>query len=543
MRFKKLSIGLLAAAAACVAGVSTASSHREAPFITSSPKVDGTDFYMFRSYEGIAANGSGGRSDYVTLIANYVPLQAPYGGPNYFSLDSNALYEIHIDNNGDAAEDITFQFKFNNKLNNVALDIGTGANKKSVAIPLIQAGTVSNVADANLNLNESYTMNIVRGDRRKGAVQAITKTAGATSFEKPVDYIGVKTLGDSAAYASYAGKHIHSIKIPGCPAGKDTGKVFVGQRQEGFAVNLGTIFDLVNATAAQVTNPSLINAFAANSIQDSNVTSMAIEVHKDCLTAGTETVIGGWTTASLRQGRLLSGKAASGHQTSEKVGGAWTQVSRLGNPLVNEVVIGLKDKDKFNSSKPSGDGQFLDYVTNPTLPALLGLVLAGNAAGLAPTNIPRTDLATVFLTGITGVNKPATVTASEMLRLNTAIAPVQFADQNRLGVAGEVLRVGGLSNLGNAKDLAGFPNGRRPKDDVVDIALVAMLGGLCVINGDNDGLKLNSIPGVAGVTSVCKASSVPLGADSAKVHDGVDQAVVPFLASFPYLNTPSAGSR
>jgi Domain of unknown function (DUF4331) len=543
MRFKKLGLGVLAAAAACTAGYSAASSHREAPFITTSPKVDGTDFYMFRSYEGIAANGTGGRSDYVTLIANYQPLQGPYGGPNYFSMDSNALYEIHIDNNGDAAEDITFQFRFNNKLNNVALPIGTGAAQKTVAIPLIQAGGVANLSDANLNLNESYTVNVVRGDRRKGAVQAVTKAAGGATFEKPVDYIGVKTLGNTAAYATYAGKHIHSIKIPGCPAGKDTGKVFVGQRQEGFAVNLGPIFDLVNATAAQITNPALINAFAANSIQDSNITSMALEVHKDCLTAGTDPVIGGWTTASLRQARVLSGKPVSGHQTTEKVGGAWTQVSRLGNPLVNEVVIGLKDKDKFNGSKPNGDGQFLDYVTNPTLPALLGLVLAGDAAGLAPTNIPRTDLATVFLTGITGVNKPATVTPSEMLRLNTAIAPVQFADQNRLGVAGEVLRVGGLANLGNAKDLAGFPNGRRPKDDVVDIALVAVLGGLCVINGDNDGLKLNSIPGVAGVTSACKASSVPLGATAANVHDGVDQAVVPFLTSFPYLNTPLAGSK
>jgi Domain of unknown function (DUF4331) len=543
MRFKKLGLGVLAAAAACTAGFSVASSHREAPFITTSPKVDGTDFYMFRSYEGIAANGTGGRSDYVTLIANYQPLQGPYGGPNYFSMDPNALYEIHIDNNGDAAEDITFQFRFNNKLNNVALPIGTGAGQKNVAIPLIQAGGVANLSDANLNVNESYTVNVVRGDRRKGAVQAVTKAAGSATFEKPVDYIGVKTLGNTAAYATYAGKHIHSIKIPGCPAGKDTGKVFVGQRQEGFAVNLGPIFDLVNATAAQITNPALINAFAANSIQDSNITSMALEVHKDCLTAGTDPVIGGWTTASLRQARVLSGKPVSGLQTTEKVGGAWTQVSRLGNPLVNEVVIGLKDKDKFNASKPNGDGQFLDYVTNPTLPALLGLVLAGDAAGLAPTNIPRTDLATVFLTGITGVNKPATVTPSEMLRLNTAIAPVQFADQNRLGVAGEVLRVGGLANLGSAKDLAGFPNGRRPKDDVVDIALVAVLGGLCVINGDNDGLKLNSIPGVAGVTSACKASSVPLGATAANVHDGVDQAVVPFLSSFPYLNTPLAGSK
>jgi hypothetical protein len=542
MRMKKgrkaLQLTLLAAAAACAGGTSLASSHREAPFITTSPKVDATDFYMFRSYEGVAANGSGGRSDYVTLIANYQPLQGPYGGPNYFSMDPNALYEIHIDNNGDAAEDLTFQFRFANKLNNVALAIGAGAAQKSVAIPLIQAGAVANVNDANLNLNETYTVNLVRGDRRKGTVSAVTKASGgATTFEKPVDYIGVKTLGNATAYATYAGKHMHDVKIPGCAAGKDTGRVFVGQRQEGFAVNLGPIFDLVNAPLGVITNPANINAAAANSIQYSNVTSIALEVHKDCLTAGSETVIGGWTTASMRQARLLSGAPASGHQASEKPGGAWTQVSRLGQPLVNEVVIGLKDKDKFNASKPAGDGQFLDYVTHPTLPALLGLVLTGSPEGLAPTNVPRTDLATVFLTGITGVNKPATVTPSEMLRLNTAIAPVPFASQNRLAI------VGSLKTSPAGTDFAGFPNGRRPKDDVVDIALVAMLGGLCMANGDGDTLKLNSIPGVSGVTSACKPSSVPAGAASLDVHDAVDQAVVPFLAGFPYLNTPLPGSQ
>ncbi len=530
MRFKKLTACVLAVSAVCAAGTSLASSHREAPFITTSPKVDGTDFYMFRSYEGVAANGTGGRSDYVTLIANYQPLQGPYGGPNYFSMDQNALYEIHIDNNGDANEDITFQFRFNNKLKDIALPIGN----KTVSIPLIQAGGVSNLNDANLNLNETYSVNIVRGDRRKGTSQAVTKATGGASFEKPVDYIGVKTLGNTAAYAAYADKHVHSIKIPGCPAGKDVGKVFVGQRQEGFAVNLGPIFDLVNAPLAVITNPANINAAAANSIQDSNVTSIALEVHKDCLTAGTETVIGGWTTASLRQGRLLSAKPASGHQTTEKVGGAWTQVSRLGMPLVNEVVIGLKDKDKFNASKPNGDSQFLDYVTNPTLPVLLGVVLAGNGAALAPTNLPRTDLATVFLTGITGVNKPANVVPSEMLRLNTAIAPVPFASQNRLGIVGNVLAAG--------TDNAGYPNGRRPKDDVVDISLVAVLGGLCMVNGTTDAFKLNSIPSVPGVTSACNPSSVPAAGASLTVHDGVDQAVVPFLSSFPYLNTPLAGS-
>jgi hypothetical protein len=531
---------LMLTAATTVSAI--ASSHREAPFITTSPKVDGTDFYMFRSYEGIDAAGKGGRSDYVTLLANYQPLQGPYGGPNYFSMDPNALYEIHLDNNGDAKEDITFQFRFNNKLNNVALDIGTA----KVAIPLIQAGAVSKLTDPNLNLNETFSVNVVRGDRRKGTMSSVTKTDGTTkSFEKPVDYIGSKTLGDPSAYESYAQKHVHEIKIPGCPAGKDMGKVFVGQRQEGFAVNLGAVFDLVNAPASFLLDPANKDAAGMGGkhvIQKSNTTTIALEVHKDCLVAGTDTVIGGWTTASMRQARLLNGAPASGHQTSEKAGGAWVQVSRLGNPLVNELVIGLPDKDKFNASKPQDDTQFLTYVTNPTLPALLGLVLTGDAKGVAPTNLPRTDLATVFLTGITGVNKPATATPSEVLRLNTAIAPVQFADQNRLGVAGEVLRVGGTANLAQAKDLAGFPNGRRPKDDVVDIALVAVLGGLCVINGDNNSLGLNGVPGVPSLTSACKASSVPLGGSSANIHDAVDQATVPFLTRFPYLNTPNSGS-
>ncbi|KQP18303.1 hypothetical protein ASF43_10825 [Pseudorhodoferax sp. Leaf267] len=524
-----------------LAGAALASSHREAPFITTSPKVDGTDFYMFRSYEGIAANGTGGRSDYVTLIANYQPLQAPYGGPNYFQLDPNALYEIHIDNNGDAKEDLTFQFRFTNKLNGVALPIGSA----STPIPLIQAGVVSAVNDPNLNLNETYTVNVVRGDRRRGASQSVTKGDGNKVFEKPVDYIGGKTLGEPAAYEAYAQKHIHSIRIPGCPAGKDVGNVFVGQRQEGFAVNLGTVFDLVNAPASFLLDPANKDAAGMGGkhvIQKANVTSIAIEVHKDCLVAGTDPVIGGWSTASMRQARLLNGKPPSGHQASEKAGGAWVQVSRLGNPLVNELVIGLPDKDKFNASRPQDDTQFLNYVTNPSLPALLGIALAGNPAAVAPTNLPRTDLATVFLTGITGVNKPATATPSEVLRLNTAVAPVVFAMQNRLGVAGEVLRIGGPANLSQAVDLAGFPNGRRPKDDVVDIALVAVLGGLCVINGDGNALGLNSVPGVPSLTSACKPSSVPLGAGSASIHDGVDQATVPFLARFPYLNTPNSGS-
>ena len=298
----------------------------------------------------------------------------------------------------------------------------------------------------------------------------------------------------------------------------------VGQRQEAFAVNLGPIFDLVNAPLSVITDPALINAAAANSIQDKNVTTLALEVHKSCLTQGSETVIGGWTTASVRQSQLVNPNPPSGHQTAVSVGGAWVQVSRLGMPLVNEVVIGLPDKDRFNGSKPKDDGQFADYVTNPTLPALLEIALG--LPNTAPTNFPRTDLVTTFLTGIKGVNQPRNVTPSEMLRLNTAIAPVPFEKQNRLGIVGNILAAG--------SDNAGFPNGRRPKDDIVDISLVAVMGGLCMANGNGNAL---------GFGPDCKPSAVPLGTTAFKLHDGVDQAVVPLLSGFPYLNTPNPGAK
>ena len=492
-----------AAVLACAALLPSAqaSSHREAPYIATQPKVDGADFYMFSSYET-------GRSGYVTLLADYLPLQDGYGGPNYFSLDPNALYEIHIDNNGDAKEDITFQFRFKNALKAKTLSI----SGKDVAIPLIQFGVVTDPNAATLNVNETFTVDIVRGDRRSGTKASITNaTGGSAIFAKPVDNIGVKTIPD---YAGYAAKHIYSVAIPGCamPA-----KVFVGQRKDPFAVNLGTIFDLVNAPVAVITNPALINA-APNTLDDKNVTTLALEVHSSCLTAGTETVIGGWTTASLRQGQLLNPLPALGHQTTAKTGGAWVQVSRLGMPLVNEVVIGLPAKDRFNASKPKDDAQFADFVTNPTLPALLEIALA--TPGIAPTNFPRTDLVAAFLTGIKGVNQPANVVGAEMLRLNTATPAKPAANQNRLGVLGG--------------DLAGFPNGRRPKDDVVDVSLAAVMGGLCMANGDANTLSLGA---------ACKPSAVPLGATSLKLHDAVDQAVVPLFTTFPYLFTPMGGTK
>jgi hypothetical protein len=470
-----------------------ASSHREAPFITKNPKADATDFYMFRSYEP-------GREQFTTLIANYIPLQDAYGAPNYFSMDPDALYEIHIDNNGDAREDLTFQFRFANANKDTQLTVGG----KKVSIPLvINGGAIADVNAAGTNVRETYTVSVVRGNRRTGTRAAVTNASGGgTTFDKPIDNIGNKSIPD---YAAYAGKHVYSVNIPGCgtPA-----RMFVGQRKDPFVVNLGETFDLINIKAPAVEFLPNAERNARDDLADKNVTSIELEVATACLTAAgsSDPVIGGWTTASLRQGRLLN--PTPGATTgAAKEGGAWTQVSRLGAPLVNEVVIGLKDKDKFNASKPSADAQFADYVTNPTLPALVE-ILYGSAGAKAPTNFPRNDLVAAFLTGVKGLNQPATVTASEMLRLNTSIAPTASGSQKRLGV------IDG--------DNAGFPNGRRPGDDVVDIALRVVMGKLCTLN-------LSCVPGDA-----------PAGA--IRFTDGAYLDETFIGTSFPYLKTPLPGS-
>ena len=471
-----------------------ASSHREAPFISTQPRVDGADWYIFQSYEP-------GRSAYTTLVATYVPGQASHGGaPNYFTLDQDALYEMHIDQNGDGVEDLTFQFQFKNNLKDIQLPIGG----KMVSIPLTQAGGISGQNPANLNVRETYTVNVVRGDRRTGTRAAVTNAAdGSTTFEKPVDNIGDKTFGGSTGYATYAAAHTYNINIPGCGAGP--GKMFVGQRKDPFALPLGQIFDLINL------NPLGPTSGNRDDNGNNNITALILEVPTSCL-VGSDPIIGSWTTASMRQGRLLSGKPASGYATTAKQGGAWVQVSRLGMPLVNEVVIGLKDKDKFNGSKPKDDGQFADYVTNPTFPALIQLLFP---SAPAPTNFPRTDLVAAFLTGVFGVNQPAGVKASEMLRLNTSIAVTPMASQNTLGVL--------------AGDNAGFPNGRRPGDDIVDATLRVAMGVLCVATGPSDTLKVG-----------CKASDALAG--GAPLTDGTAQNAGMFLNAFPYLTTPISGS-
>jgi len=499
----------LAAMGACVAGTAMASSHREAPFITTRPKVDASDFYMFNSYET-------GRAGYVTLIANYLPLQDPAGGPNFFNLEDHALYEISIDNTGSGTAALTFQFRFTTTDQGLTVTAGN----KSIPVPLINIAPISASSNAGQNVAQTYTVTLVKGDRRQGtATPILDASTGSATFAKPLDNIGAKSIPD---YAGYANSFIHSITIPGCSA---PGRVFVGQRMDGFVVNLGETFDLVNIKypVTQLA-PSGVNArnFEPNSLANKNVTSLALEVPASCLTAGSSAVIGGYTTASLRQADVLNpvpqsavsvasvGAVASPTGT-ELAGGAWVQVSRLGNPLVNELVIGLPDKDRFNGSSPSADAQFADYVTNPSLPVLLQ-ALFGSAGVLAPNVYPRTDLEAVFLTGVAGLNQPSKPTPAEELRLNTSTPVTPIASQNDLGVLGG--------------DLSGFPNGRRPIDDVVDITLRAAMGVLLT-------------PYNGGSTDPDPASdaSRQLG-----YTDGAEPNPANYLSVFPYLAVPIGGS-
>jgi hypothetical protein len=478
----------LALAMAMLPLYAVASSHREAPAIAGQPRVDGTDFYMFRSYEP-------GRSAYVTFIANYIPLQDAYGGPNYFNLDPKAVYEIHVDNDGDADSDLRFEFSFTNTYKDLA--VNAGGDK--IPVPLINIGPIT-AAGANLNLIQSYSVTLARHGRRESVGNA---TLGGTKFYKPTDNIGNKSIAD---YPGYAAHFVYEVSIPDCSM---PGRVFVGQRKEGFVANLGEIFDLVNL------NPAGPRDGQPNTLTDKNVTSIALEVPIACLTHGKDPVIGAWTTASLpREG--------GGHWgESDWNADRWEQVSRLGMPLVNELVIGLPDKDKFNGSKPIQDAQFLNYVTNPSLPVLLN-ALFGNSAVIPGT--PRSDLVAAFLTGVKGINQPAKVTPSEMLRLNTSTAPTAPAAQNDLGVLGG--------------DLAGFPNGRRPYDDVVDITLRVAEGALCGAIG-NCGKETSDPNHGIPYTDGARAA----GPEAAHVHvTGAINAADTYLAEFPYLQNPIPGS-
>ena len=524
-----------------VASLAGAASHREAPGITLQPKVDGTDFYVFRSYEP-------GREDYVTLIANYQPIQAPYGGPNYFTMDEDAIYEIHIDNDGDAIEDLTFQFNFDNNLvggTGIQLDI----DGETVAIPLRQGGQITAAEPtAALGETENYTVTLIRGDRRSGDRTPLTSGGNAT-FTKPVDYIGTKTFPD---YEAYVDTLIYDdVAIDGCDA---PARVFAGQRAEAFAINLGEVFDLINLVPIQgdaddnddddaYPQYDVANPFPNGITQDrdnddligeANITSLAIEVPIACLTSDGEPVIGAWTTSSLPQVEIEDPTPT--YEQTSRFGGAFVQQSRLGAPLVNEVVIGLPDKDLFNAAEPRQDAALAVYVTNPALPALIDALFrdaVGADGNIAPTNFPRADLVTTFLTGFPGLNAFSgdDAATAEMLRLNTAVPPTPRGEQHTFGVV--------------AEDLAGFPNGRRPGDDVTDVALRVVMGALC------HPVPLGAELGVEGSTEDDDSDLInlglPLPPDQAPVGNQPFTDGAPIVATelqnvFPYLNTPLPGS-
>ncbi len=471
--------------------------YREAPFISEHPKVDGSDFYFFRSYQP-------GRGNFVTAVANYQPFQDAYSGPSYFFMDPNALYEIHVDNNGDCKEDLTFQFRFKNQLKNLTMNIGG----KEISSPWLNLGPVTVIDESKLNLEESFTLRVIRGDRRGGTGGDISDAGtGSSMFRKPLDYVGFKSLGIGTTYRDYSNNFVYNINIPGCPI---IGRAFAGQRHERADMYVGAIYDLLNSSNSLVGPAS--GGISQN--RGKNVTTLALELPIACLLAtdssslpSSGTVLGAWTTASLRQGRLLNPSPTFDQPARE--GGAWTQVSRVGMPLTNDLFIGFKDKDAYNASKPINDAAFLDYITHPVLPALIE-----QQFGYAAPAVPRNDLLQAFLTGLPGLNENGS--SCEMLRLNTSITPTLRGAQNNLGAL-NCFDPGPTFNASKQGcDPAGFPNGRRPGDDVVDVGLRLAVGAL---------LPSGQAPN----------GSLPLS-DGATVNDGF------ILPGFPYMPTPAHGA-
>lgn len=433
-----------------------ASSHREAPLISADPLADNTDVYAFVSPT---------RPGNVVLISNYIPFQYPSGGPNYYRFDPNVLYEIMVDNNGDAVEDVTFQFRFANQLRNPNTF-------------LYNTGQVTSLDDPDLNFLEYYSVTRVEGPRRTGNATLLSGRIQAMPAN-----VGLNSMPD---YASMIGSGVNVLP--------DGSRVFAGQRDEGFYVDLGATFDLL-----QLRNLTGKFGPPVDSTAGYNVSTVAIEVPVERLTRNSSrptgpddpnAVIGVWSTASRPMTRTLT----AGGETQS---GPFVQVSRLGQPLVNEVVIPRGTKDVFNGLEPTGDGAALQFVTNPEVPQLIQALF-----GVGTPPAPRNDLVTIFLTGIPGLNQPPNVVPSEMLRLNTGIPPTPDALRSPLGLLGG--------------DLAGFPNGRRVGDDVVDVALRAMAGGTPLTP------QFNVAPNNA-------------------LGDGVDRNDVPYLADFPFLAVPHPG--
>ncbi len=447
------------------------SSHREAPEIAKDPVADGTDVYAFVSPE---------KPGTVTLIANFIPLQKPDGGPNFYEFGDDVRYEIHVSNQGKSEPDLTYRFKFHTRIR----------NPKTF---LYNTGQITSIDDPAWNRPQYYSVTLVRGGNEKLL---------AENLPCPPVNVGKRSTPD---YATLSAQAVHRL------AGGRT--VFAGQRADAFHVDLGSVFDLgALRPFNQAHLISMPNMNGVNSVQSYNVHSIAIQVPIGQLTRNRsvpsdaldpKAVIGVWATASRRKSRIFEKSSGSfvGH-------GPWEQVSRLGNPLFNEVVVPMAEKDQWNARAPMGDHRYAKYVNKPELGGLLPVLYPGVFPNLADYTKPRADLHAILLTGIPegvvpGFQNYTGAVQADMLRLNVAIPPSKHP--NNLGLV--------------AGDAAGFPNGRRVNDDVVTVELRAIAG--------------LTIP-------LVDPSYTPDGAASA-VEDGTSDTNAGATDTFPYLGLPGGG--
>ncbi|MGI8413090.1 MAG: DUF4331 domain-containing protein [Solirubrobacteraceae bacterium] len=444
------------------------SSHREAPEISKDPVADNTDTYAFISPD---------RPDTVTILTNYIPLEAAAAGPNFYEFGDDVLYSIHISNSGTGLPDITYEFRFETRVR----------NPNSF---LYNTGPIGSLNDPNFNRRQFYSVTKVTGSRNTGPVvggphHGRARDAGpvsdvggqrqvlATGLACPPCNVGVHSTPNYPALAAAA-----VYPLPG------GGKVFAGQRNDGFFADLGAIFDLGDLRPVQnhfAFPPMLSAAGGIDTLKSGiNVHTIAIQVPISALTSGgtvprnptpqptigfggANPTIGIWGAASRRKVRLRGDEEGDGAEA-----GPFVQVSRLGNPLFNEVLVGQGRKDEWNRSQPLDDVNFLNGVIHPELAALLPTLYPGlfpNLAALNASGKPRLDIEAILLTGIppgliAGFQNFTSKAPADMLRLNVAIPP--SSSPNPLGVLGG--------------DLAGFPNGRRVADDIVTIEIRALAG-------------------------------------------------------------------
>jgi hypothetical protein len=395
-----------------------AASHREAPLISLDPTADITDFFMFRSYEA-------GKSDKAVLIMDVIPGEEPSSGPNYFSFDPNVLYSFGVDNNADGkADDVKFEFRFQNELRGVAKDAGLFL--PNVALPPITA--LDGAGSEGLGLRQKYTVTMVKGSTRTNL--------GSGLIAAPSN-VGPRTMPNYPALAAQA---VYSL-----PGGV---RVFAGQRDDPFYIDLGAIFDTLNL---RIPGTDMLSGF--------NVHTIALEVPTTMLNGDTAAgTIGAYASTSRRRVTVLGGPSS----------GPWVQVQRLANPLVNETIIGTGDKDRWNATEPQQEALFEDYYDNLRLDTALSLVFGAPAS-------PLLSVKNLLLR-----YQPTDTRLSELLRLNVNVPVTPLADQKRLTV------------LDPTPDGAGWPNGRRPIDDVTDIA-VRVIGGANYL-GASDGVDVNDLP-------------------------------------------------